>query len=272
MPISTFDEMLDPVVKLAAEAAQAILAIYTADFAVHDKSDASPLTDADLAAHHVLVDGLGALTPDWPILSEEGGQPDFAERSGWARYWLIDPLDGTKEFIKRNGEFTVNIALIDQHRPVLGVVYVPATGVHYAASVGRGAFKAETLGGTLHPIAVRPCPMGQRVVAVASRSHQSPEVAAYLERLGPCDLTSMGSSLKICLVAEGKADIYPRLGPTSEWDTAAAQAVLEIAGGKLTDLHGEPMRYNTKANILNPYFLAFGDARRDWKAYLPGMD
>ena len=267
----TFDALLDPVVKLATEAAQAILSIYAADFTVSDKDDTSPLTEADLAAHHVLVNGLSALTPDWPILSEEGegGRPDFAERSRWARYWLIDPLDGTKEFIKRNGEFTVNVALIDDHRPVLGVVHVPATGVDSAASVGRGACKAEAAGGAVHAITVRPCPVGQRVVAVASRSHQSPEVAAYLERLGPCDLTSMGSSLKICLVAEGKADIYPRLGPTSEWDTAAAQAVLEVAGGQLTDLAGAPMRYNTKADILNPYFLAFGDAGRDWGAYLP---
>ncbi|MGB7289381.1 MAG: 3'(2'),5'-bisphosphate nucleotidase CysQ [Candidatus Macondimonas sp.] len=268
----TFDALLDPVVKLAAEAAQAILSIYAADFTVSDKDDTSPLTEADLAAHHVLVNGLSALTPEWPILSEEGGRPDFAERSRWGRYWLIDPLDGTKEFIKRNGEFTVNVALIDDHRPVLGVVHVPATGVYYAASVGRGAFKAEAAGGAVHAITVRPCPVDQRVVAVASRSHQSPEVAAYLERLGPCDLTSMGSSLKICLVAEGKADIYPRLGPTSEWDTAAAQAVLEVAGGQLTDLAGAPMRYNTKADILNPYFLAFGDAGRDWGAYLPRTD
>ena len=267
----TFDALLDPVVKLAAEAAQAILSIYAADFTVSDKDDTSPLTEADLAAHNVLVKGLKALTPDWPILSEEGEQPDFAERSRWTRYWLIDPLDGTKEFIKRNGEFTVNVALIDKHRPVLGVVHVPASGMYYAASRGRGAFKAEATG-AIHPIAVRPCPEGQRVVAVASRSHQSPEVAAYLERLGPCDLISMGSSLKICLVAEGKADIYPRLGPTSEWDTAAAQAVLEVAGGQITDLAGVPMHYNTKADILNPYFLAFGDAGRDWGAYLPRRD
>ena len=175
----TFDALLDPVVKLAADAAQAILSIYAADFTVSDKDDTSPLTEADLAAHHVLVNGLSTLTPDWPILSEEGGRPDFAERSRWGRYWLIDPLDGTKEFIKRNGEFTVNVALIDDHRPVLGVVHVPATGVYYAASVGRGAFKAEAAGGAVHAITVRPCPVDQRVVAVASRSHQSPEVAAF---------------------------------------------------------------------------------------------
>ena len=263
------DKLLDAVVQLTADAAQAIMAIYAADFTVSGKADDSPLTEADLAAHRILADGLGALTPDWPILSEEGGLPDFAERLRWNRYWLIDPLDGTKEFIKRNGEFTVNVALIDDHRPVLGVVYVPVTGVYYAAAAGRGAFKAEAGDDPPHAISVRPCPQRQRVVAVASRSHQRPEVAAYLERLGPCDLTSMGSSLKICLVAEGKADIYPRLGPTSEWDTAAAQAVLEIAGGQLTDLDGAPMRYNTKADILNPYFLAFGDRGRDWCAYLP---
>lgn len=267
--MSTFDALLDPVIRLAGDAAQAILSVYEKDdFSVQDKGDTSPLTEADLAAHRVLAVGLGALTPDWPILSEEGGVPEFSERSRWSRYWLVDPLDGTKEFIKRNGEFTVNVALIDNHRPVLGVVHVPATGVYYAASEGRGAFKADA-DGPVHAIATRPCPTGQRVVAVASRSHQSPEVAAYLEKLGSCDLASMGSSLKICLVAEGRADIYPRLGLTSEWDTAAAQAVLEIAGGQLTDLDGRPMRYNTKAEILNPYFLAFGDGGHDWRQYLP---
>ena len=267
--MSNVDALLDPVIRLATEAAGDILAVYAQeDFGARVKVDQSPLTEADLAAHRSLAAGLSRLTPDWPILSEEGGLPDYAERSQWTRYWLIDPLDGTKEFLKRNGEFTVNVALIVDHQPVLGVVQVPATGVCYAASPARGAFKVES-GGATRPLAVRSCPVGARATVVASRSHQSPEVAGYLERLGPCDLASMGSSLKICLVAEGKADIYPRLGPTSEWDTAAAQAVLEAAGGRLTDLVGRPMRYNTKAEILNPYFLAFGDATRDWRAYLP---
>ena len=267
--MSSVDALLDPVIQLANEAAAAIMAVYVqTDSGARAKDDQSPLTEADLAAHRSLVTGLARLTPDLPVLSEEGGLPDFSERSRWTRYWLIDPLDGTKEFLKRNGEFTVNVALIVDHRPVLGVVQVPATGVCYAASPARGAFKVE-VGGAVHPIAVRPCPVGRRATVVASRSHQSPEVAAYLERLGPSDLASMGSSLKICLVAEGKADIYPRLGPTSEWDTAAAQAVLEAAGGQLTDLAGRPLRYNGKVEILNPFFLAFGDASRDWRAYLP---
>ncbi len=269
--MSSVDALLDPVIRFATEAARDILAVYAReDFGARVKVDQSPLTEADLAAHRLLAAGLSRLTPDWPVLSEEGGLPDFSERSGWTHYWLIDPLDGTKEFLKRNGEFTVNVALIVDHRPVLGVVQVPATGVCYAASPARGAFKIES-GGTTIPLAVRSCPAGERVTVVASRSHQSPEVAAYLERLGPCDLASMGSSLKICLVAEGKADVYPRLGPTSEWDTAAAQAVLEAAGGRLTDLTGHPMRYNAKAEILNPSFLAFGDPSRDWRAYLPEM-
>ena len=269
--MSRIDLLLDPVIQLANEAGAAIMAVYAEDdFGARVKVDQSPLTEADLAAHRLLEAGLSRLTPTWPVLSEEGGLPDFSERSRWTHYWLIDPLDGTKEFLKRNGEFTVNVALIVDHQPVLGVVQVPATGVCYAASPGRGAFKIAA-GGAPIPLRVRSCPAGARATVVASRSHQSPEVAAYLERLGPCDLASMGSSLKICLVAEGNADIYPRLGPTSEWDTAAAQAVLEAAGGRLTDLAGRPMRYNGKAEMRNPYFLAFGDASRDWRAYLPEM-
>jgi len=259
-------ELLPDLLDLAQKAGLAILEVYASDFSVQDKADDSPLTRADMASHHLLVAGLRHLTADCPILSEESAVIPFAERTSWSRYWLIDPLDGTKEFIKRNGEFTVNVALIDNHQPILGVVYVPVSGVTYFAAKGHGAFVQRADGAT-KPIKTRA--LGDDpIVAVASRSHRGPEVDDFLEKLGDYEVVSIGSSLKICLVAEGKADIYPRLGPTSEWDTAAAQAVLEEAGGKLTNLNLQPLPYNTKESILNPYFLAFGDSQHNWKKYL----
>ena len=179
---------------------------------------------------------------------------------------IVDPLDGTKEFIKRNGEFTVNIALIRGNEPVLGVVYVPVTGVTYSGVVGEGASRREA-GGEAAPIAIR-LPCADPIVVVGSRSHANPALAGHLDKLGPHDLVSMGSSLKICLVAEGVADVYPRLGLTSEWDTAAAHCVVEQAGGFVTDTDMKPLRYNTKDSLLNPFFLVFGDDDRDWSNYL----
>ena len=258
--------LLEPVAELAQQAGEKILVVYNSDeFSVEEKADKSPLTAADLASHHAIVDGLTALTPDIPILSEESASLPYTERSLWQTYWLVDPLDGTREFIKRNGEFTVNIALIEDGVPVLSVVYVPVTGVSYLACKGQGAFKQEA--GERRAIKVRKLGTGPLMV-VGSRSHRGESLNQFLEKLGEHDMVGMGSSLKLCLVAEGAADIYPRLGLTSEWDTAAAQCVVEQAGGYVTDTSMQPLRYNTKDSLLNPFFLVFGDDGRDWSTYL----
>lgn len=259
--------LLDPVIALARAAGDEILKVYDSDFAVEHKADDSPLTQADLASHRTIVAGLQTLTPEIPVLSEESTIPDSATRASWHTYWLIDPLDGTKEFVKRSGEFTVNIALITHHRPVLGVVYTPVLKLTYAGAQGVGAFKQEADAGR-ESIRVKPWQPGTATV-VGSKSHGTAALNAYLEKLGAHELRSMGSSLKFCLVAEGSADLYPRLGPTSEWDTAAAQAVVEAAGGQVTDLAMNPLRYNTKESLLNPHFLVFGDASGEWNRYLP---
>lgn len=236
--------------------------VYADEFAVELKDDRSPLTAADRAAHDIITTRLARLPVGLPVLSEESAEEDVRRRREWKRFWLVDPLDGTKEFIKRNGEFTVNIALIDNGRPVLGVVTAPALGLEYAGVAGIGAYKRA---GSQPPQAIRVArPAATPLRVVGSRSHASPELEAYIDALGPHVLKPMGSSLKICLVAEGAADIYPRLGPTSEWDTAAAQAILESAGGSMIDLGGQPLVYNSRDDLLNPHFLAFGDPVRDW--------
>jgi 3'(2'), 5'-bisphosphate nucleotidase len=258
--------LLDSVRAISNAAGDAILEVYRRDFDIEIKGDRSPLTEADRAAHELIVAALEALQPRWPVLSEESPESALSERRSWDRYWLVDPLDGTKEFIKRNGEFTVNIALIDNHRPVLGVVLSPVLGIEYSALCGHGAFKS-TAGGARQAIAVQ-SKAGSPLRVVGSRSHASDDLAAFVDALGPHSMQAMGSSLKICLVAEGTADVYPRLGPTSEWDTAAAQAILEGAGGVMIDLAGQPLRYNTKEHLLNPHFVAYGDQSRDWLAPL----
>jgi 3'(2'), 5'-bisphosphate nucleotidase len=257
--------LLDAACAIARDAGRAILEVYgRAEFAVARKSDDSPLTEADQAAHAIIADALAQLDDDMPVLSEESQPAEVATRRSWRRYWLVDPLDGTKEFVKRNGEFTVNIALVDDTRAVLGAVYAPVLDRLYSGAVGLGAWRADA-GGPSEPIAVRAtAELPLRVVG--SRSHPTPELAQYLAALPPHQITDMGSSLKICLVAEGSADVYPRLGPTSEWDTAAAQAILESAGGRMIDLAGRPLRYNSKDDLLNPNFVAFGDQQRDWLA------
>ena len=242
---------IDKINEIAQQAGKAILDIYQRDFQISEKADHSPLTEADLASHTVIVEALEKLTPEIPILSEESATIPYSTRKEWKTYWLIDPLDGTKEFIKRNGEFTVNIALIHQGRPVLGVVHVPVTDITYYGDFSQGAFKQDT--GGLTPIGVSKTRQSPLRVA-GSRSHAGDSLKRFLEKLGDHEMVSMGSSLKLCLVAEGKADIYPRLGPTSEWDTAAAQAVVEAAGGQVTDTTLNPLRYNTKDSLLNPHF------------------
>jgi 3'(2'), 5'-bisphosphate nucleotidase len=255
-------ELFEPIVTLAKEAGDGILEVYATDFDVQAKDDESPLTQADMASHRIIDKGLRALTPDIPIISEESGLPPYAERGQWQTYWLIDPLDGTKEFVNRNGEFTVNIALIDGGRPVLGVVHVPVSGKTYTGCEGVGA-SVRNSEGESRSINVAPT-TGTPVRVVGSRSHRGASLDAFLEQLGDVEMLPMGSSLKFCVVAEGGADIYPRLGPTSEWDTAAAQAVVEQAGGAVLELDGQPLAYNAKEDILNPHFLVRGPDDRDW--------
>lgn len=259
------NDLIQPVLDIARDAGRRILEIYGSEFAVNAKEDRSPLTEADLASHRTIVEALDQLTPDVPILSEESSHIPYSERSEWTDYWLVDPLDGTKEFIKRNGEFTVNIALIRDGRPALGVVHVPVKDTDYYGCDGLGAFRRV---GQAEATPVKVAPLsGGPVRVVGSRSHRGHSLDAYLESLGAHEMVPMGSSLKICLVASGDADVYPRLGPTCEWDTAAAQAVVEAAGGQVVDLDGRPLRYNTKDEYLNPFFIVFGDDSRDWTQY-----
>ena len=261
-----YKELIEPVVSLAKDAGDRILEVYATDFDVQSKDDDSPLTQADLASHRTIMAGLALLTPTIPIISEEEGLPDFDVRGAWPRYWLIDPLDGTREFVNRNGEFTVNIALIEDHRPVFGVVRVP---VHDKTYVGCEGYGADVREGSRKPRRIRVAgASAEPARVVGSRSHRGSSLDAFLDAVGEYDLVPMGSSLKFCVVAEGGADVYPRLGPTSEWDTAAAQAVVEQAGGSVVELDGKPLSYNTKAEILNPWFMVIGAADRDWLALL----
>ncbi|HQR60465.1 MAG TPA: 3'(2'),5'-bisphosphate nucleotidase CysQ [Methylophilaceae bacterium] len=259
-------DLLPAVIALSRQAGDAIMAVYQQGFEVQRKDDNSPLTQADLAAHDIITRGLEALAPTYPVISEESASIPYSLRQQWRTYWLVDPLDGTREFIKRNGEFTVNIALIDDHRPVMGVVFAPALNLLFYATSGGGAFRQMK---QQAPQAIRARAFDATQVTVAgSRSHGDARLLNFLGRIGPHMLISMGSSLKICLVAEGRADIYPRLGPTCEWDTAAAQCVLEEAGGSLADTRRQPFRYNTKDSLLNPEFFATGASHPDWAQYI----
>ena len=262
MKRSLYSSLLRNIRAIAAEAGDVIMNVYGSEFSVELKDDKSPLTEADRRANEIIIDGLSSLKPTIPILSEESPTNELFSRRSWDSYWLVDPLDGTKEFIKRNGEFTVNIALIEQHRATMGVVLAPAKKIEYFGAVELGASK-RVAKGPIEKIRVTSRQTGP-VRVVCSRSHRSNALATYLDVLGKHELKLMGSSLKICLIADGQADIYPRLGPTSEWDTAAAQAILESAGGSMIDLLGQELRYNMKEGLLNPFFLAFGDPERDW--------
>ena len=252
---------------VARAAGDAILNIYHGDFAVQTKADASPLTAADLAAQQVIVDGLSQLEARLPILSEEAKALPWSERQHWSRYWLVDPLDGTREFVKRNDEFTVNIALIDQRRSVLGVVLAPVTGDLYVAELGGGAWLQRQAGAEWQRLHTRA--LAQPPTVAGSRSHGGSQ-HSVLERLVGADyqMLALGSSLKFCLIARGEADIYLRQGLTSEWDTAAAQCVLDEAGGAVLDLRGQPFRYNRGESLLNPEFVAVGDRTIDWTGRL----
>ena len=262
--------LIGAIIDIAKSAAGAILEVYQTNFSVQRKADQSPVTEADLAAHEVITAGLSKLAQHWPVLSEESASIPFSHRAIWHHYWLVDPLDGTRDFVKRNDEFSVNIALIEGHCPALGVVLAPVTGICYFAARGLGAHKwlpdsSPAL------IRVRRCP-ADRLTVASSRFHRNPLTDAFIQNLGKTDMLVMGSSLKSCLVAEGRADIYPRFGPTSEWDTAAAQCVVEEAGGYLTSTRFKPLRYNTQDSLTNPAFLTFGDSSVDWRRYLPDTE
>jgi 3'(2'), 5'-bisphosphate nucleotidase len=245
---------MQQVADIARQAGSAIMAVYrSGETGEISKADNSPLTLADMAAHRTIVEALTRLAPDIPILSEEAADILYPVRSQWARFWLVDPLDGTREFIKRNGEFTVNIALIENGEPVMGVVYAPVLDFCYYGARGAGAF-VQRGSAAAQPIAVKPHAAGEPIKAVASRSHSDERTLALLEQLGAHQSISMGSSLKLCLVAEGAAHVYPRLGPTMEWDTAAAHAVVNAAGGIVCDLNGKELHYN-KMDLHNPEFL-----------------
>jgi len=269
----------EKVITISRKAGQRILDIYEKeDIKITQKSDDSPLTQADMASHQVIVTWLQQLTPWIPTLSEESDELSYEVRSRWQTYWLVDPLDGTKEFINRNGEFTVNIALIHDGIPVLGVVYVPIkeelyVGVQKISDSGSPGF-AFKQSRDLSPeiIRVRQLKTSGKLTVVASRRHGSEALQDTLKKLkqefAVVDTINMGSSLKICLVAEGTADIYPRLAPTCEWDTAAAQAIVEAAGGLLVDSEFNVLRYNTKENLLNPFFYVIGDLSYAWHEIL----
>jgi 3'(2'), 5'-bisphosphate nucleotidase len=260
-------DLLGEVIAIARKAGAAILEVYRrGPIASEKKADDSPLTVADLRSHRLIVEALATLTPRLPVLSEESAPQDFLERRAWQRYWLVDPLDGTKEFLSRNGEFTVNIALIDGDAPVLGVVQLPTRDLVYAGARGLGALRMDADGATSRIRVQVPADTVLRVLG--SRSHRNDALTATLAKLGPHELLSVGSSLKFCLIAEGAADLYPRMGPTSEWDTAAAQAVLEAAGGKVLRMDDStPLRYNGAEDFLNPHFIACGDlqALQRWR-------
>ena len=258
-------------VAIARDAGAAILDVYARDFTVEDKPDHSPLTAADITAHRIIVRELARLTPELPVLSEEGAAIAWQTRRQWTTYWLVDPLDGTREFVKRNGEFTVNIALIQDGVPVLGVVFAPVLDYLVHAQHGLGSWLREPASG--EDLALGSCrPAPTRLRVAVSRSHLDARTARVLDVIGEHERIGLGSSLKFCRLAEGRIDVYPRFGPTSEWDTAAGQCVLVAAGGAVLGLDGEPFRYNRGESLLNPDFIALGDPDLPWRRWTDGLD
>ena len=268
MPMLLDETIREGVIAIANAAAADILAVYDQPFDVEHKDDNSPLTAADLASHRRIVDGLQRLTPDIPVLSEESAELPVAERRAWSRLWLVDPLDGTREFIKRNGEFTVNIALIEDGVAVFGVIQAPVPGVLWWGDLAHGAYRRAD-GGEV-ALATRISPSAPLRVA-ASRSHRDARTEAFMAKMtadtGDIETVGVGSSLKFCRVAEGAIDLYPRFGPTSEWDTAAGQVIVEAAGGRVLDPQGRPFRYNQRDTLLNGDFVALGDATLPWEKW-----
>ena len=265
----SLNQLLPEVVKVAEKAGEAILEIYAnGDYETKYKEDNSPITCADMESHNIIVDAMRRLTPAVEVLSEESEQVSYEQRKSWNHYWLVDPLDGTKEFLKRSGEFTVNIAMIENGRPILGVVYAPAIGKLYYAAKSVGAFKRVQRG---EPIAIKANgAVSGKLIIVASRFHATKELDYFLNQVDDYEKINMGSSLKLCLVADGSAHLYPRLGPTMEWDTAAADCVVDEAGGHVTDLHGNPLRYN-KPDLLNPEFVVYGNHKFPFRTVFNSM-
>ena len=267
-------ELLLEIRRIAIEAGKKIMEVYESGFEIETKSDDSPVTTADLAANTHIETELRKLSTQFPIVSEESAKISFADRSTNDTYWLIDPLDGTKEFIKRRDSFTVNIALIHGNKSILGVIYAPALEKSYFACKGHGSYKQEgrTVSASTKLIQARKL-QKEQVIIVGSRAHTGEAMKTFLAKckadLGDYDLQSMGSSLKMCMVAEGKADLYPRLWLTSEWDTAAAHCIVDEAGGKIVKTDMSPLLYNTKDSLLNPFFFAIGNNNIEWDKYLP---
>lgn len=260
--------LVGPVQAIANEAGQRILEVYDDAFSVMEKADHSPITAADLAAEACILRGLAELTPHIPVLSEEAPTVSFAERRHWEWLWLVDPLDGTRQFIKRNDQFSVNIALIHRHQAVFGLVLSPVSGLCYYAYWNGGTYRQAPGQPPCRIQAARVCHYPVRVVT-SQESYRTRRLQDYLSHLGPHRHLGVGAALKSCLIAEGAADLYPRFGPTGEWDTAAAQIIVEQAGGYMTDMQLQPLRYNTRPVLINPDFFVFGDATRDWSRYLP---
>lgn len=262
------DAIRENVIALAIAAAADILEIYDGAFDVEQKADDSPLTAADLASHQRIVEGLQRLTPDIPVLSEESSETDIATRRNWSRLWLVDPLDGTREFVKRNGEFTVNIALIEDGVATFGVIQAPVTGELWWGDRVHGAYRRDAVG----EIALETrTPALPSLRVAASRSHRDARTEAFMAKMaaqmGELEAIGVGSSLKFCRVAEGAIDVYPRFAPTSEWDTAAGQVIVEAAGGRVLDPQGRPFRYNQRDTLLNGDFVALGDPALPWRAW-----
>lgn len=270
-------ELLLEVRRIAIEAGEIIMEVYESGFDVETKSDDSPVTTADLAADVHIAQELGKLSTQFPVLSEESAYLSYEERAARDTYWLVDPLDGTKEFINRRDSFTVNIALIHENKSILGVVYAPALELNYFACKGHGSFKQEgkNISTEAKTIQTRQI-VDNGAIFMGSRAHTGDAMQVFLDKFkadrGNYDFQSMGSSLKMCMVAEGKADLYPRLWLTSEWDTAAAHCILDEAGGKIVKIDMSPLLYNTKDSLLNPYFFAIGDNDIAWDSYLPNDD
>jgi 3'(2'), 5'-bisphosphate nucleotidase len=260
--VANVDQYLQPALKVAKKAGIALLELYRkpGPFEVRTKPDSSPLTDADILAHEIIKVGLTEITPTIPVLSEEDCQIPFEERRQWPYYWLVDPLDGTREFIHRSDEFTVNIALIHNGRPILGIIYIPVTDISFFACEKQAAFKQEA-DQPPQPIHVRPWAAGQNIVIVIGQRSKTTRLQEMLQKNQKYELLRLGSALKFCWIAEGKADIYPCLGTPYEWDTAAGQCIVEAAGGQTIDLQRlKPLQYNAKESLVSPPFIVVGDA------------
>lgn len=253
-------ELVTPLQQLITEAGEEIMAFYlkSRQFNVTAKADDSPLTQADLASNEILINGLTKLTPDWPILSEETPKPPLAVRQHWERYWCIDPLDGTREFIRHSGEFVVNIALIEAHQPILGLIYAPAYEQGFYAIKGHGAFRWQA--DKQEAIQARPWQIAKTKL-LTSRGAKIERLNKYFGAFGDFSWDPGGSAIKFCRIAEGAADAYPRFGDTCEWDTAAGQIILEEAGGAVVDFNWQPLRYNGQEQLINPHFIAVGDVQ-----------